>query len=115
MGLERFLILSALLFAIGLYGVLSRRHIITILMSLEIMFNAVNLALVSLSRYITPAALRQADTAFSSPEGLLVGQTFALFVIVVAAAEVALGLALVILFFRHRNSIDVGEMKLLRH
>ena len=113
MEIERFLILSALLFAIGLYGTLSRRHIITVLMSLEIMFNAVNLAFVSLSRYITPAAMRM-EPSITNTEGLLIGQTFAVFVIVVAAAEVALGLALVILFFRNRDTIDVSEMNLLR-
>jgi NADH:ubiquinone oxidoreductase subunit K len=114
MGLERFLLLSAVLFTIGLYGALSRRHIIAVLMSIEIMFNAVNLAFVALSRYITPAALRTGGPEASAADGLLAGQTFAVFVIVVAAAEVALGLALVITFFRHRDTTDVTDMSLLR-
>ena len=114
MGVERFLLLSAVLFVIGLYGALSRRNIIAVLMSIEIMFNAVNLAFVAFSRYITPAALRTAGAETASTDSVLAGQTFAIFVIAVAAAEVALGLALVIAFFRHRDTVDVSEMRLLR-
>ena len=115
MGLERYLILSAVLFAIGLYGALSRRNIIVVLISIEIMFNAVNVAFVAMSRYITPAALRVADAdAVEGARWLLTGQTFAVFVVVVAAAEVALGLALVIALFRHRDSVDITEVNLLR-
>ena len=115
MDVERFLLLSAVLFVIGLYGALSRRNIIAVLMSIEIMFNAVNLAFVAFSRYITPAVLRGTDGQGVDASSLLTGQTFAIFVVVVAAAEVALGLALVIAFFRHRDTVDVGEMNLLRH
>ena len=116
MGLERYLLLSAVLFAIGLYGALSRRNIIVVFMSIEIMFNAVNLTFVAMARYITPAALRVsgADTA-EGARWLLTGQTFAVFVVVVAAAEVALGLALVIALFRHRDSVDITEVSLLQH
>jgi NADH:ubiquinone oxidoreductase subunit K len=111
--LERLLIISALLFCIGLYGVLSRRHLIAVIMSTEIMFNAVNVALVAFSRYTTPAVFRfdgQPDTE----RLLLTGQTFALFVIVVAAAEVALGLALVIALARRRDTVHISDLNLMR-
>ncbi len=116
MELERYIILSAVLFSIGLYGALSRRHIVVVLMSIEIMFNAVNLALVALSQRITPAALRTDPpaTAEEAARWLLTGQVFVVFVIVVAAAEVALGLALVIALFRHRDTVDITEISLLR-
>lgn len=114
--LERLLILSAVLFCIGLYGALSRRHVIAVLISVEIMFNAVNVALVAFSRYITPAALRATGEVTPTVEStLLAGQTFAVFVIVVAAAEVALGLALVIAMVRTKDSVDVSEASLLRN
>lgn len=115
MGIERFLLLSAVLFAIGLYGALSRRNIITVLMSIEIMLNAVNLAFVSFSRFITPAQIRQDGVTAEAANALLAGQTFVVFVVVVAAAEVALGLALVIAYFRHRDTVDISEMSMLRH
>lgn len=99
-GLEHYLILSALLFCIGLYGALSRRNTIVILMSIEIMLNAVNIALVAFSRYIVPL--------------LLTGQVFALFVIVVAAAEVAVGLAIIIALYRSRETVDVEQADLMK-
>jgi len=114
--LERFLILSAVLFAIGLYGVLTKRNAITILMSLEVMFNAVNVAAVAMSRYIASAALRadQSATGDSVVQMLLTGQVFAMFVIAVAAAEVALGLAIVIAVYRHRETVDITQVNLMR-
>ena len=114
MVLERLLVLSAVLFCIGLYGALSRRHLIAVLISVEIMFNGVNLALVAFSRYVTPAALRVAEAGPDAERFLLVGQSFAVFVIVVAAAEVALGLALVIALVRARDTVDVTEVSLMR-
>ena len=115
---ERLLILSAVLFCIGLYGALSRRHLIAVLISIEIMFNAVNVALVAASRYATPAELRgvgaDAMSDLSSAGVLLAGQSFAAFVIVIAAAEAALGLALVIATVRRRNTVDVSEINLMR-
>ena len=81
-GLEHYLILSAVLFCIGLYGVLSKRNAVVILMCVEIMLNAVNIALVAFSRYVVPT--------------LLTGQIFAIFVMVVAAAEAAVGIAIII-------------------
>ncbi len=92
-GLEHYLILSAIIFSIGLVGALTKRNVITILMSLELMFNAVNIAFVAVTRFVTPT--------------LLTGHIFALFVITVAAAEVALGLAIVIAIFRNRESVDI--------
>ena len=117
MTLERFLILSAVLFAIGLYGVLTKRNAITILMSLEVMFNAVNVAAVAMSRYIAPAALRAdpSATGDSVVQMLLTGQVFAMFVIAVAAAEVALGLAIVIAIYRNSGSIFVTDAAQMRN
>ena len=90
MTLERFLILSAVLFGIGLYGTLTKRNAITVLMAIEIMFNAVIIAAVAMSRYVTPWALR-ADPSSSADEVVqmvLTGQVFAMYIIAVAAAEV---------------------------
>lgn len=95
-----FLILSALLFSIGIYGVLAREHAVLVLLSIELMLNAVNINLIAFS------ALFQ--------EGGVPGQVFALFVIAVAAAEVGVGLAIVILIFRNRQSVDVDEMSLMK-
>ena len=81
-GLEHFLILSAILFSIGLYGALAKRNAIVILMSIELMLNAVNIALVAFWRYVAPT--------------LMTGQVFVIFVMVLAAAEVAVGLAIII-------------------
>ncbi len=115
MSLENFLIVSAVLFSIGLYGALSKRNAIAVLMSIEIMFNAVNLAAVAFSRYSVPATL--ADTgsrAGDIAQALLTGQIFAIFIITIAAAEVALGLAIVIAIYRTRSTVfvtDAAQMK----
>jgi NADH:ubiquinone oxidoreductase subunit K len=92
------LVFSAALFAIGVYGVLARRNAVMVLMAIELMLNAVNLNLV----------------AFSQQLGQLTGQVFALFVIAVAAAEVGIGLAIVILIYRNRETINVDEVNLLK-
>ena len=99
-GLEHYLILSAVLFSIGLYGALAKRNAIIILMSIEIMLNAVNIAMVAFSRYIVPL--------------MLTGQIFAIFVMVVAAAEVAVGLAIIIAIYRHRETIDATKIDLMK-
>ena len=99
-GLEHYLILSAVLFAIGLYGALAKRNAIIILMSIELMLNAVNIAMVAFSRYIVPA--------------LLTGQVFAIFIIVVAAAEATVGLAIIIAIYRNRETIDATEVNLMK-
>jgi NADH:ubiquinone oxidoreductase subunit K len=92
------LVFSAVLFSAGVYGVLARRNAVLILMSIELMLNAVNVNLVAFS-----AALKD-----------LTGQVFALFVIAVAAAEVGIGLAIVILIYRNRETSNVDEVNLLR-
>ncbi len=99
-GLEHYLILSAVLFAIGLYGALAKRNAIVILMCIEIMLNAVNIALVAFSRFITPT--------------LLTGQVFAIFIIVVAAAEAAVGLAIIISVFRTHETIESTDINLMK-
>jgi NAD(P)H-quinone oxidoreductase subunit 4L len=99
-GLQHFLVLAVLLFSIGLYGALTKRNAIVILISIELMLNAVNVALVAFSRYITPVAPA--------------GQVFSIFIIVVAAAEVALGLAIIISIYRHRETIDISKINLLK-
>jgi NADH-quinone oxidoreductase subunit K len=91
---------SAALFSIGIYGVLARRNAVLVLMSIELMLNAVNVNLVAFGQFLR-------DT-------LLSGQVFALFVITVAAAEVGIGLAIVILIFRNRETINVDEVNLLK-
>ena len=92
------LVFSALLFSAGVYGVLARRNAVMVLMAIELMLNAVNVNLI----------------AFASQLKDVGGQVFALFVIAVAAAEVGIGLAIVILLFRNRESINVDEVSLLK-
>jgi len=99
-GLEHYLILSTLLFSIGLYGALTKRSAIVILMSIELMLNAVNIAMVAFSRYIVPL--------------LLTGQVFAIFIMVVAAAEAAVGLAIIMAIYRSRETIDATQIDLMK-
>ena len=108
MSLEHFLILSGILFCIGLYGALARRNVITVLMSIELMFNAVNITLVAFSKYAVPLGVE-------NQLGLmLTGQVFAIFIITVAAAEIALGLGIVIALYRTRETVDISEASLMR-
>lgn len=116
MSLENVLIVGAIIFSIGLYGALSKRNAITVLMSIELMFNAVNITAVALSRYVVPAGLAQ-DPQASTDEivnFLLTGQIFAVFIITVAAAEVALGLAIVMAVYRNRDSVFVTDVNLMK-
>ncbi len=99
-GLEHYLVLSAIVFSIGLYGVLTKRNAIIILMCLELMLNAVNITMVAFSRYIVPT--------------LLTGQVFAIFIIVVAAAEVAVGVAIILAIYRGIEDIDITKINLLK-
>jgi NADH:ubiquinone oxidoreductase subunit K len=92
------LFFSAALFSAGVYGVLARRNAVLVLMSIELMLNAVNVNLVGFSDWLHD----------------ITGQIFALFVIAVAAAEVGIGLAIVILIFRNRQTINVDEVNLLK-
>ena len=96
--IEQAIALSGILFAIGAVGAIMRRNLIVVLMSIELMLNAVNVALV----------------AFSRLWGNLDGQIFVLMVIVVAAAEVAVGLGIVISLFRNRESVNVEDVSLLK-
>jgi NADH-quinone oxidoreductase subunit K len=96
--LNDYLILSAVVFAIGVLGVIVRRDLIVILMSIELMLNAVNLTFVAFSRFL----------------GSMAGQVIVLFVMAVAAAEAVVGLAIIIAAFRHRQTLDPQEMQLLK-
>ena len=117
MGLENFLIVGAVVFAIGLYGTLSKRNAIAVLMGLELMFNGVNITAVALSRYVLPAGLAHdpAATADEVLRFLLSGQAFAVFIITVAAAEVALGAAIVLTIYRNRETVFVTDSSQMRH
>jgi NADH:ubiquinone oxidoreductase subunit K len=96
----QYLILGAALFAIGLFGVITRRNTIGILMSLELMFNAANINLVAFSQFIKGAALT--------------GQIFAIFIVVVAAAEATIGLAIVLLVYRNWRGIDTDNYSVMK-
>jgi NADH-quinone oxidoreductase subunit K len=97
-GLEHYLVVSAVLFALGLLGVITRRNILVIYMSLELMLNAANLALVAFSRF----------------NNNLDGQVMVFFIITVAAAEVAVGLALIVALFRRRQTTHVEDLTTLK-
>lgn len=99
-GLPHLLTLAALLFGIGMYGALSRKNAVHVMMSLELMANAVNINLVALSRFVTPEALT--------------GQFFAVFSMVVSAAEIGLGLALVLALYRGKKSVELDAMQDLK-
>ena len=98
MGLNQYLILSAFLFCTGIYGVLARKNAVLVLMSIELMLNAVNINLV----------------AFSAFRNAVAGQVFALFVITIAAAEVGVGLAIVLLIYRNERTSDLDEVDHLK-
>lgn len=116
MNLESFMIVAAIIFAIGLYGALVKRNAITVLMSIELMFNGVNITAVALSRYVLPARLAlEPDLATNEvAQFLLTGQVFAIFIITVAAAEVALGLAIILAIYRNRGSVLVSDINLMK-
>lgn len=95
-----YLLVGAALFCIGVYGVLSRRNAVAILMSVELMLSAVNINLVAFWRYVTPQNMS--------------GQVFTAFVFVVAAAEAAVGLAIIISIYRNRRSVVVDDVNVLR-
>ena len=99
-GLEHYLILSAVMFSIGLYGALAKRNAVVILMRIEIMLNAVNIAMVAFSRYVVPS--------------LLTGQVFVIFIMAVAAAEAAVGLAIIIAIYRSRDTIETTKIDLMK-
>jgi len=98
--LNFFLVLGAFIFCTGVYGVLARRNAILVLMSVELMLNAVNINLVAFNAFLR-------DVAFT-------GQVFALFIITVAAAEVGVGLAIVLLIYRNRVSVNLDDVNLMK-
>ena len=100
-SLRHFLVLGTILFSLGMYGVLSRRNAIGILLSIELMLNGVNLLMVSFARYIT--TMQE-----------LAGQVFAIFIITQAAAEAAIGLAIIIAVYRQRRTIQVDQLDLMK-
>ena len=102
--LSKFLVIGALLFIIGVAGVLTRRNIIVIFMSIELILNAANLNFIAFSRYLQDTGNMNA----------LAGQVFAVFVIVVAAAEAAIGLGIVIALYRNKETIWVDEIDILK-
>jgi NADH:ubiquinone oxidoreductase subunit K len=94
------LVFAAFLFSAGIYGVLARRNAVLVLMSIELMLNAVNINLIAFNAFLQ--------------DKILAGQVFALFVVAVAAAEVGIGLAIVLLIFRNRETVNIDEVDLLR-
>ena len=99
--LSHYVILGAVLFAIGVFGVLTRRNAIGILMSLELIFNAVNINMVAFLKYLTPAAIS--------------GEIFTIFIISVAAAESVLGLAIILAIYRKRRVLNADEMNIMKY
>ena len=100
-GLSSYLLVGAMLFCLGLYGVFSRKNIIAVFMSIELMLNAVNINFVAFNRFYWSG-------------GLLTGHVAAIFIVVVAAAEVAVGLALIISIYRARQTTNVDEFNWLK-
>jgi NAD(P)H-quinone oxidoreductase subunit 4L len=100
MQLEYFLLVAAALFCIGVYGLVTSRNVIRVLMSIELMLNAVNLNLMAFSNYLDPVGVN--------------GQVFAVFVISIAAAEAAVGLAIVLSIYRNRDTVDMEQFNLLK-
>ncbi|MEM9217676.1 MAG: NADH-quinone oxidoreductase subunit NuoK [Cyanobacteria bacterium P01_F01_bin.150] len=100
MQLEFFLLLAAALFCIGIYGLVTSRNAIRVLMSIELLLNAVNLNLLAFSNYLDPEGIK--------------GQVFGVFVITIAAAESAVGLAIVLSIYRNRDTVDMEAFNLLK-
>lgn len=98
--LEYFLLIAAALFCIGIYGLITSRNAVRVLMSIELLLNAVNLNLIGFSNYLDPLKIK--------------GQVFAVFVITIAAAESAVGLAIILAIYRNRDTIDMEQFNLLK-
>ncbi|MCS7030736.1 MAG: NADH-quinone oxidoreductase subunit NuoK [Gloeomargarita sp. SKYG116] len=98
--LQSFLFLAAALFCIGIYGLVTSRNAVRVLMSVELMLNAVNLNFIAFANYLDPADIK--------------GQVFSVFVITVAAAEAAVGLAIVLAIYRNRETVDMEKFNLLK-
>ena len=95
-----YLLLAALLFSIGLFGVMTRRNTLGILMSLELMFNAANINFVAFNKFVAPDNM--------------IGQMFAIFIVVVAAAEAVVGMAIVLLVYRNWQGVNVDYMRIMK-
>ncbi|MBE3587468.1 MAG: NADH-quinone oxidoreductase subunit NuoK [Thermoanaerobacteraceae bacterium] len=100
MSLTHYMVLSALLFGIGIFGVLAKKNAIAVLICIELMLNAVNINLVAINKFVTPT--------------LFIGQIFAIFVITVAAAEVGVGLAIIIAIYRNKVSVNLDDFDWLK-
>lgn len=100
MQLQYFLLLAAALFCIGVFGLVTSRNAVRVLMSIELMLNAVNLNLMAFSNYLDPKDIK--------------GQIFTIFVITIAAAEAAVGLAIVLAIYRNRDTVDMEQFNLLK-
>jgi len=98
--LIHFLVISGVLFCIGIYGVLTRRHLVQILLSIELMLNSVLINLIAFSSFTTP--------------GQMTGQIFAVFVIVAATAEVGVGLAIILSVYRRKKSVDINNINIMK-
>lgn len=109
MPITNYILLSVALFCIGIVGVLTRRNAIIIFMCIELMLNAVNLLLVAFSKMHYDAAARLGGTAGAD------GQIFVFFIMVVAAAEVSVGLAIIVMMYRNIHSVDVNFLNRLKH
>lgn len=101
-GLEHYLVLASILFCIGIYGALTKRNAVVILMCIEIMLNAINITLAAFSKYLVEDVV------------LLSGQIFVIFVLVVAAAEAVVGLAIIMAIYRSRRTVDPDEIDLMK-
>jgi len=100
MQLQYFLLLAAALFSIGIYGLVTSRNVVRVLMSIELLLNAVNINLLAFSGFLDPQGIK--------------GQVFAVFVITVAAAESAVGLAIILSIYRNRDTVDMEQFNLLK-
>ncbi|WP_173391277.1 NADH-quinone oxidoreductase subunit NuoK [Gloeocapsa sp. PCC 73106] len=100
MQLEYFLLIAAALFCIGIYGLITSRNAVRVLMSIELLLNAVNINLIGFSNFLDPLGLR--------------GQVFAIFVLTIAASEAAVGLAIILAIYRNRDTIDMEQFNLLK-
>jgi NADH:ubiquinone oxidoreductase subunit K len=111
--LNHFLVLGAVLFCIGLYGAISKRSAIAVLMGIEIMLNAVNITLVAFSAF-NQVKVSAPNVPYGDYTSYLTGQIFAIFIITVAAAEASVALAMIIAIYRKRSTVDVGEIDMMK-
>lgn len=111
-GLYHYITISLLLFCTGLYGVMTRRNAMAILMGIELILNSVNINLVAFSKFVLHNNMFAPDKVVMMPE--ITGQIFTIFVITVAVAEAATGIAIVISIYRNRNLINIDNINLMK-